>query len=59
MESFIKLVSKYKDIKELDPEIIRTLVDKIYLVQSEKVPGTNLKKQTIWIYWNFIGKIDI
>ena len=24
-----------------------------------KVPVTNLKKQTIWIYWNFIGKIDI
>ena len=59
MESFIKLVSKYNDIKELDPKIIRTLVDKIYLVQAEKVPGTNLKKQAIWIYCNFIGKIDI
>ncbi|EKX94090.1 DUF4368 domain-containing protein [Peptostreptococcus anaerobius] len=28
-------------IKELDPEIIRTFVDKIYVEQSEKVPGTN------------------
>lgn len=50
---------KYTNIKELDPEIIRTFVDKIYVEQLEKVPGTNLKKQTIWIYWNFIGKIDI
>lgn len=59
VESFLKLVRKYTDIKELDPEIIRTFVDKIYVEQSEKVTGTNLKKQTIWIYWNFIGKIDI
>lgn len=59
VESFLKLVRKYTDIKELDPEIIRTFVDKIYVEQSEKVPSTNLKKQTIWIYWNFIGKIDI
>ena len=59
VESFLKLIRKYTDIKELDPEIIRTFVDKIYVEQSEKVSGTNLKKQTIWIYWNFIGKIDI
>ncbi len=59
MESFLKIVKKYTDIKELDSEIIRTFVDKIYVEQSEKVTGTNLKKQTIWIYWNFIGKIDI
>ncbi|WP_235932783.1 DUF4368 domain-containing protein [Peptoniphilus faecalis] len=59
VESFLKLVRKYTDIKELDPEIIRTFVDKIYVEQSEKVLGTNLKKQTIWIYWNLIGKIDI
>ena len=59
VKSFLKLVRKYTDIKELDPEIIRTFVDKIYVEQSEKVLGTNLKKQTIWIYWNFIGKIDI
>ena len=59
VESFLKLVRKYTDIKELDPETIRAFVDKIYVEQSERVPGTKLKKQTIWIYWNFIGKIDI
>lgn len=59
VESFLKLVRKYTDIKELDPEIIRVFVDRIYVDQSEKVPGTRLKKQTIWIYWNFIGKVEI
>nr|WP_311565937.1 DUF4368 domain-containing protein [Peptoniphilus grossensis] len=47
VESFLKLVRKYTDIKELNPEIIRTFVDKIYVEQSEKVPGTNLNKQSI------------
>ena len=36
-DSFLKLVGKYTDIKELDPEIIRTFVDKIYVEQSEKI----------------------
>ncbi|WP_235860759.1 DUF4368 domain-containing protein [Peptoniphilus porci] len=47
VESFLKLVRKYTDIKELDSEIIRTFVDKINVKQSVKIPGTNLKKQTI------------
>lgn len=59
VDSFLKIVRKYTDIKKLDPEIIRTFVDKIYVEQFEQIPDTKLKKQTIWIYWNFIGKIDI
>lgn len=59
VDSFLKIVKKYTDIKELDPEIIRTFVDKIYVEQFKQIPDTKLKKQTIWIYWNFIGKIDI
>ena len=31
VESFLKLVRKYTDIQELDLEIIRTFVDKIYI----------------------------
>ena len=58
-ESFLKLFRKYTEIKELDPEIIRIFVDRMYVDQSEKVPGTRLKKQTIWIYWNFIEKVEI
>ncbi len=30
-KSFLKMVNKYTDIKELDSEIIRTFVDKIYV----------------------------
>ena len=34
VESFLNLVKKYTEIKELDAEIIRTFVDKIYVEQS-------------------------
>lgn len=50
VDSFLKLVRKYTDIQELDPEIIRVFVDKIYVDQSEKIPGSRLKKQTVWIH---------
>ncbi len=33
-QSFLNLVKKYMDFKELDAEIIRTFVDKIYVEQS-------------------------
>lgn len=34
VESFLNLVKKYTEIKELDAEIIRTFVDKIHVEQS-------------------------
>ncbi|HGD6382220.1 TPA: DUF4368 domain-containing protein [Streptococcus agalactiae] len=46
-------------MQELNAEIIRTFVDKIYVEKSEKVAGTRTKKQTIWIQWNYIGAVDI
>lgn len=58
-QSFLNLVKKYTDITELDAEIIRTFVDKIYVEQSQKVEGARTKKQTIWIQWNYIGVVDI
>lgn len=58
-QSFLNLVKKYTDIKELDAEIIRTFVDKIYVEQSQKIEGSRTKKQTIWIQWNYIGVVDI
>ncbi|MBS4900777.1 MAG: DUF4368 domain-containing protein [Clostridiales bacterium] len=58
-QSFLNLVKKYTDITELDAEIIRTFVDKIYVEQSQKVEATRTKKQTIWIQWNYIGVVDI
>ncbi|MDY4031607.1 MAG: DUF4368 domain-containing protein [Pyramidobacter sp.] len=59
VDSFIGMVRKYTDITELTAEIIRSFVEKIEVLKPEKVPGTRTKKQTIVIYWNFIGTIDI
>lgn len=53
------MVSKYTDITELNAEIIRSFVEKIEVLQLEKVPGTRTKKQTIVIYWNFIGAVEL
>ena len=43
----------------MSAEIIRSFVEKIEVLQPEKVPGTRTKKQTIVIYWNFIGAVEI
>ena len=59
IEFFIKLVKKYTDIKELNAEIIRSFVDKIYVEQSQKEESSRTKKQIIWIQWNYIGAVDI
>ncbi len=58
-ESFLGMVRKYSEITELSAEIIRSFVEKIEVQQPEKVPGTRTKKQTIVIWWNFIGAVDI
>ena len=59
VDSFLKLVRNSTDITELTPEIIRTFVERIEVFQSEKVPGTRTKKQTICIHWNYIGAVEI
>ena len=58
-ESFLGMVRKYSDITELSADIIRSFVEKIEVKKPEKVPGTRTKKQTIVIWWNFIGALDI
>lgn len=59
IDAFLAQVKKYTEIKELDAEIIRTLVERIDVFKPEKVPGTRTKKQTILIHWNFIGAVDL
>ena len=59
VDSFIGMVRKYTDITELTAEIIRSFVERIEVLKPEKVPGTRTKKQTIVIYWNFIGAVEI
>ena len=58
-DSFLGMVRKYTYITELSAEIIRSFVERIEVLQPEKVPGTRTKKQTIVIYWNFIGAVEI
>lgn len=58
-ESFLKQVRACTDITKLTPEIIRLFVDKIVVEKPEKISNTRTKKQTIWIYWNYIGILDI
>ncbi|MDY3005663.1 DUF4368 domain-containing protein [Anaerococcus porci] len=50
-----KICKEVHDIKELNPEIIRTFVDEIHVEQSEKVQGTNLKRQQ----FGFIGTSSV
>ena len=59
VDSFIGMVRKYTDITELTAEIIRSFVERIEVLKPEKIPGTRTKKQTIVIYWNFIGAVEI
>lgn len=54
IDRFISLVRKHTDIKELNAEIIREFVEKIYVHQSERIDGN--KVQRIRIVWNCIGE---
>lgn len=59
VDSFLGMVRRYTDITELTAEIIRSFVEKIEVKKPEKVPGTRTKKQTLVIWCNFIGVVDI
>ena len=59
IDSFLAQVKKYTEVKELDAEIIRALVERIDVFTPEKVLGTRTKKQTILIHWNFIGAVEL
>ena len=41
------------------PKVQVKPVEKIEVKKPKKVPGTRTKKQTLVIWWNFIGAIDI
>lgn len=55
--SFVDKVKKYTEIKELTPEIINELIDKILVHQQTKVNGK--KYQQIDIYYSGVGIISI
>ena len=53
---FLEAIEKYKNITELDENVISELIDKIVVYESDKSNGTRTQK--IEIYYNFIGKIN-
>ena len=55
--SIIDKVKKYTEIKELTPEIVNELIDKIYVYQQTKLNGK--KYQQIDIYYTGVGIIGI
>lgn len=54
VDHFLSIVRKYTDVKELNAEIIREFVEKIYIHQMERIDGH--KVQRIRIVWNCIGE---
>lgn len=59
IDFFLTQVKKYTEVKELDAEIIRSLVERIDVFKPDKIPGIRTKKQTILIHWSFIGAVDL
>jgi len=53
-DSFIRLAKKHTDVQELNAEIIREFIDKIYIYKAERIGGK--KVQHIKILWNCIGE---
>lgn len=53
VDSFLASVKKYTDITELNAEIIREFVEKVYVYQSTYFCGKKVQK--IKIVWNCIG----
>lgn len=57
LTAFIDKVKKYTEIKELTPEIVNELIDKIYVYEKTKLNGK--KYQQIDIYYAGVGIIGI
>lgn len=57
LTAFIDKVKKYTEIKELTPEIVNELIDKIYVYEKTKLKGK--KYQQIDIYYAGVGIIGI
>ena len=56
VDSFIALVRKHIDIRELNAEIIREFVERIEVFQAERVYGKKVQK--LRIVWNCIGSFN-
>ncbi|MBO4422438.1 MAG: DUF4368 domain-containing protein [Clostridia bacterium] len=57
VNSWIKVISKYKEITELDADILNEFIEKILIHKPEKDENGN-RVQKIDICYRFIGRID-
>lgn len=57
VDSSLRLIKTYTDIKELNAEIIKTFIEKVYVYGNEKPWDRNTKK--IKVVFNFIGEVHI
>ena len=55
INKFMRLIKRYTEITELNAEIVRTFIDKIYIHKGEKAQGGH--RQTIEIIYNCAGAI--
>lgn len=55
INKFMRLIKRYTVITELNAEIVRTFIDKIYVHKGEKAQGGH--RQTIEIIYNCVGAI--
>ena len=55
IESYIALIREFKDISELDKEIVHRLIEKITV--GNKYEADGVKKQDIRIYYKFVGAV--
>lgn len=56
-DSFLRLVKTYTDVKELNVEIIKTFIEKVYVYGNEKPWDRNAKKMKV--IFNFIGEVHV
>lgn len=56
VNSFISIVKKYTDIKELTPQIVREFIEKIIVHSAENIDGERI--QEIEIVYNHIGALE-
>lgn len=55
INKFMRLIKRYTEITELNAEIVRTFIDKLYVHKGEKAQGGH--RQTIEIIYNCVGAI--
>lgn len=63
IESFLRLVRRYTEIKELTPEIVHEFIDKVLVGEPDYKPGryehwARIKTQEVRIIYNFIGDVS-